>query len=127
MRSIDGRISKLEHRLGIARNAPRYLVVLSDRDLESVEDSYVQILGEAGFLPPSGFGVVDFTVIPRGLSPKDEGRFVRENGAEICGPRVGGFKRGPQVERDGTVQSIGRTDSTDATVARLPQVVIELL
>ncbi len=127
MNSIDTRLSKLEHRLGIARNAPRYLLVLTDRDLESVEDSYVQILGEAGFLPASGFGVVDLTVIPRGLSAKDEERFVQENGAEICGSRVGGFKRRPQVERDATVQSVGQTDSKDGTVARLPQVVIELL
>jgi hypothetical protein len=35
MNSIDGRISKLEHQLGIARNAPRYLLILTDRDLES--------------------------------------------------------------------------------------------
>jgi hypothetical protein len=117
MKSIDGRISKLEDRLGIAHNAPRYLVILTDRDLESVEDSYVQILDE----PASGFGVVDFTVIPRGLDAKDEERFVQENGAEICGSRVGGFKRGPH----GTV--VGQTALMDGTVARLPQVVIELL
>ncbi len=127
MNSIDARLGKLEHRFGIARSAPKYLLILTDRDLESVEDSYVQILGEAGFLPASGFGVVDFTVIPRGLSPKEEERFVRENGAEICGMRVGGFKGGPGLERDGTVQSVAQTDSTDGTVARLPQVVIELL
>ena len=127
MRSIDAWLGKLEHRLGIARNAPKYLLILSDRDLESVEDSYVQILGEAGFLPASGFGVVDLTVIPRGLNAKDEERFVRENGADICGSRVGGFKRGPQVERDGTVQSVGQTELMDGTMAGRPQVVIELL
>ena len=33
MRSIDGRLSKLEHRLGIAGNAPKYLLILTDRDL----------------------------------------------------------------------------------------------
>jgi hypothetical protein len=125
MNSIDARLSKLEHRLGIARNAPRYLLVLTDRDLESVEDSYVQILGEAGFLPASGCGVVDFTVIPRGLSAKDEERFVRENGAEICGMRIGGFKRGPNVGRyDGVV---GQPELMDGTMAGRPQVVIELL
>jgi hypothetical protein len=127
MKSIDGRLGKLEHRFGIARSAPKYLLILTDRDLESVEDSYVQILGEAGFFPTSGFGVVDLTVIPRGLNAKDEERFVRENGAEICGSRVGGFKRGSQVERDGTVQSIGQTYSTDGAVARPPQVMIELV
>jgi hypothetical protein len=91
MKSIDGRLSKLEGRFGIARSAPRYLLILTDRDPESVEDAYVQILDEAGLLPTTGCGVVDFTVIPRGLSAKDEEKFVRENGAEICGLRVGGF------------------------------------
>jgi hypothetical protein len=62
-------------------------------DLESIEDAYVQILGEAGFFPASGIGVVDFTVIPRGLNAQDGEKSVRDNGAEICGSGVGGFKR----------------------------------
>jgi hypothetical protein len=56
MNSIDARLGKLENWFGIARSAPSYLLILTDRDLESVEDSYVQVLDEAGFLPPSGFG-----------------------------------------------------------------------
>jgi hypothetical protein len=52
---------------------------------------------------------------------------VRENGAEICGSRVGGFKRELRVGRDGIVQSVGQTELTDATIAGRPQVVIELL
>jgi hypothetical protein len=122
MRSTDGRISKLEHRLGIARHAPKYLLILTDRDLESVQDSYVQILDEAGFLPASGFEVVDLTVIPRGLNAQEEQRFVRENGAEICGMRVGG----PGFKRNGTVQPLPKADVTEGGGA--PQiVVVELL
>jgi hypothetical protein len=43
------------------------------------------------------------------------------------GSRVGGFKKEPCVGRDGAVPPVGQTDSTDGTVAHLPQVVIELL
>jgi hypothetical protein len=47
-------------------------------------DAYVQILDDRGFLPSTGFGMVDFTVIPRGLRAQEEEKFVRENGSEIC-------------------------------------------
>ena len=127
MKTIDGRLSKLEHRFGIAHNAPIYLLILTDRDLESVEDAYVKILDEAGFLPSSGVGVVDFTVIPRGLNAQDGEKFVRENGAEICGLRVGGFKRGPGVERSGTVQPVRKAEMTDGGIAAPQIVVVELL
>lgn len=55
MKSIDGRVSKLEHRFGIAGLVPRYLVILTDRDTGPAEDSYPTILDEAGFLPSAGF------------------------------------------------------------------------
>jgi hypothetical protein len=126
MRTIDRRLGKLERRFGIARNGPIYLLILTDRDLESVEDAYIKILDEAGFLPSSGVGAVDFTVIPRGLNAEQEARFVRENGAEICGMRVGGFKGGPGVERNGTVQPVRKAEMTEGGAA--PQiVVVELL
>jgi hypothetical protein len=127
MKSIDGRLSKLEHRFGVARSAPRYLFILSDRDLESVEDAYIKILDEAGFLPSSGVGTLDFTVMPRGLNAQEGEKFVRENGAEICGMRVGGFKGGPGVERNGTVQAVRKTEATDGCIAAPQIVVVELL
>jgi hypothetical protein len=127
MKTIDRRLGKLERRFGIARNGPIYLLILTDRDLESVEDAYVKILDEAGFLPNSGIGVVDFTVIPRGLNAEEEEKFVRENGAEICGMRVGGFKGGPGVERNGTVQPVRKVEMTDEGIAAPQRVVVELL
>ena len=89
MKNFEGRLNKLEHRFGIGGGAARYLVILTDRDLEPAdEDAYVQILKEGGFLPTTGVGMVDFTEIPRGLNAKEEEKFVRENGAVICGSRL---------------------------------------
>ena len=92
MKSIDGRLSKLEHRFGIA--APRYLVIVTDRDLGPAEDVYLKILDENEFLPAgAGFGAVDFTLIPSGLSAKEAETFVRENGAKIRGSQLPTIKK----------------------------------
>jgi len=89
MRRIDGRLNNLERKFGIAGNEEKYLFVLTDRDLgEAEQDAYVQILDDGGFLPSAGFGMVDLTVIPRGLSAKEAESFVRANGAEICRSRL---------------------------------------
>jgi hypothetical protein len=83
--SIDGRVNKLECKFGIAGHEQKYVVVLTDRNIGDAEqDTYVQILDDAGFLPSAGFGMVDLTVIPRGLSTKEEEKFVRENATELC-------------------------------------------
>ena len=87
MKSIDGRLSKLERRFGIAGSEARFLLILTDRDLGQAEqDAYVKILDEGGFLPAAGMAMVDFTLIPCGLNAKEAERFVRENGAQICNP-----------------------------------------
>jgi hypothetical protein len=85
MKSIDGRLSKLEHRLGIAGSGPRYLITLIEGDAGPAQDAYLKILDEAGFFPATGSYMVDFTLIPRGLNAKEAEKFVRENGALICG------------------------------------------
>jgi hypothetical protein len=66
MRSISGRLRKLEDRLGITRNAPRYLLIVMDagKELGPAEDAYIKSLDEAGLLPSSGFGLVDLLHIP---------------------------------------------------------------
>jgi hypothetical protein len=66
MRSIDGQLSKLEHRLGVTRNAPRYLLVLRDarREYGPADDAYIKSLDEAGLLPTSGFAMVDLSNRP---------------------------------------------------------------
>jgi hypothetical protein len=68
MRSIDGRLNNLEYRLGIARDAPRYLLIVMDagRELGPADDAYIESLYEGGLLPTSGFGLVDLTHTPNG-------------------------------------------------------------
>jgi hypothetical protein len=85
MTSIDGRVSKLEHRFGVAGSAIIFLVILIEGGGGTAADAYLQILDEAGFFPASGSYMVDFSVIPSGLNAKEVEKFVRENGARICG------------------------------------------
>jgi hypothetical protein len=76
MRSIDGRLSKLEHRLGIARNAPRYLLIMmrAGQEFGPADDAYIESLDEAGLLPISGFGVVDLIHKPSPATVKQGAR-----------------------------------------------------
>jgi hypothetical protein len=89
MKSIDGRISKLERRFGIADDRERFVVILdgavSKRALS--DDRCIQILDEAGLLHSSGVEVVDLTQIPNGLSAKETERFLRESGAKLSSSR----------------------------------------
>ena len=47
------------------------------------DDRCIEILDESSLLDTGG--LVDFTQIPNGLDAKETQRFVRENGARICG------------------------------------------
>jgi hypothetical protein len=61
MKSIHGRLRRLEDRLGIRHKAPRYLLILRRAGTElspAQEDAYIKSLDDAGHLPTSGFGVV---------------------------------------------------------------------
>ena len=102
MRSIEGRLGKLENRFGLAQNQTLCRFILSEagRDFGGAEDTYLQILDEAGFTAANGFTLVDLTRIPQGLSAKAEERFVRENGAWICGPRSAPNPRARSAELD---------------------------
>jgi len=65
MRSIDGRLSKLENRFGIAQTKTSYRLIVNDagRELGAARDAYLQILDEAGVFHAGGFVVVDLTKI----------------------------------------------------------------
>ncbi len=71
MRSIDGRLSKLEYRLGIARKAPRYLLIVMDagREFGPADEAYISSLYEAGLLPTSGFAMIDLGLLPNRSVP----------------------------------------------------------
>jgi hypothetical protein len=61
MRNIDGRLNRLEDRLGLRRDDPRYLLILREagRELGPAEEAYIQRLDECGSLQTGGFVVVD--------------------------------------------------------------------
>jgi hypothetical protein len=126
MKSIDGRLRKLEDRFGIAKNEPRFVLILdgagSKRALS--DDNCIQILDEAGFLHTSGFGPVDLTQIPNGLNAKETERFLRENGAQLCGSPLAQSPHGPA---EGGVRPIGPTGlNPEVTTASAPEITVQL-
>jgi hypothetical protein len=56
-----------------------------DRGLALDKDTCVHILRECGYLPRHGVGTVNLGKIPNGLNAKETERFLRENGALVCG------------------------------------------
>jgi hypothetical protein len=93
MRIVTRRIDKLEVRLGIAAlKRPCTAIVVTGPGCEFAfsHDACVEILRESGFLPDGVlFGIVDLQRIPRWLTAKELERFLRQNGAEICGSDLG--------------------------------------
>jgi hypothetical protein len=89
MRTAIRRIDRLENRLGIAAAKRPCLVVVAARagcKLALDNDACIEILRESGFLPDGPhFAAVNLLQIPDGLNAKQLERFLRENGAEICG------------------------------------------
>ena len=70
------------------------------------DDTCLRILREAGFPPANAVATVDLCEIPGGLSAEETERFIRENGAKICGidsqaPTVKEDHRNAQRRRSG--------------------------
>jgi hypothetical protein len=88
MKVISKRLCKLESRFGLGPETEQILLVLTraQRRLALDEDTCVGILRECGFLPTGHCGLVKLGSIPDGLNAKETERFLREKGAEICGP-----------------------------------------
>jgi hypothetical protein len=90
MRTATRRIDKLEDRLGIAARRPGLLIVATGAGLRNAldVDACMNILRESGFVPTGpGVGLVNFLHLPEGLNAVELEKFLRERGAEICGPR----------------------------------------
>ena len=85
MRTIERRLRQLEDRFGTADNQRRILVVVRPAGSED-HDRYIEILRECGYLPTGPMGVVNFCSMPKGMNAEETERFLRERGAEICGP-----------------------------------------
>jgi len=73
------------YRLGTARDGPRYVVILADREVSPEEEAYVEMLSKAGSFAGAVISMVDFKVIPEGLTAIEIDRFVRENGTTRSG------------------------------------------
>ena len=89
MKTIDGRIRKLEDRFWIGNGKQPLLLVLCHAGwgLALDQDRCIQILSECGFLPTGAIGLVDLLGIPDGLNAEELERYLREDGAETCGLR----------------------------------------
>jgi hypothetical protein len=106
MRTVAGRIDRLENRLGIAAGKPKLRVIICRAGWgEALSlDRCSEILSECGFLP-DGISVVDLLHIPEDLNAEELERYLRENGAEICGPRGAQSQNGATgLNRDGTAK-----------------------
>jgi hypothetical protein len=84
MRTVT-RIAKLEHRLGIAKGAPRIRYVVRPAS-PFPESKYLQVLEEMR-IPWPHITMVNLCAIPTGLNEQEMERFLRKCGAEICYPR----------------------------------------
>jgi hypothetical protein len=73
-RNFDGRLNQLESQFGIARSAPRYLVILMDagKELGPAEEAYIETLDAAGLLFTGGVGLVDLSKMPDGQNGAKE-------------------------------------------------------
>jgi hypothetical protein len=89
VRTIARRLQKLERGFGLGPETETLLMVVTaaDRGLALDQDRCIQILRECGLLPTGPVGVVNLGQIPDGLNAEELKRFLREDGAEICGLR----------------------------------------
>ena len=86
MKAIGNRIRKLEDRIFPTRQERRFWITkLPNRKFALDQDRCEKILGECGFLPNVRFGVLNFMDIPDGLNAKELEKYLRTNGAQICG------------------------------------------
>jgi hypothetical protein len=89
MKAISKRLCRLESRFGLGPGTEQLLLVVTaaGRGLALDQDRCIQILRESGFLPTGPVGVVNLGEIPDGRNAEELERFLRKDGAEICGLR----------------------------------------
>jgi hypothetical protein len=89
MNALTRRIRRLEDQFGCGDGRPQLLLVVTaaGKALALDQDRCIQILRECGSLPTGPVGVVNLGEIPNGLNADELERFLRKDGAEICGLR----------------------------------------
>jgi hypothetical protein len=100
MRTVSGRIDRLEQRLGIGKGRRMPLTIASLAYGGLNKDKCLQILEECGFLHSQTY-LVNLCFIPLGLNEQELERFLRTRGVEPCFPLPPGYT-GPiaGIQRD---------------------------
>ena len=100
MKAISKRLCKLESQFGLGPETEQLLLVVTaaGKALALDQDRCIQILRECGFLPTGPVGLVNLGEIPDGLNAEELERFLREDGADICGLRSAQNHGGPADE-----------------------------
>src|SRR5580658_4578724 len=82
------RIAKLEEQLGTRNGQPQHFLVIRRLDRIPALDSNacIEILRKCGHLPTHGCAVVRLD-IPDVMDAAETGKFLRDHGADLCGPR----------------------------------------
>jgi len=106
MKAIASRIRKLEHRIFPDSGQPQgiWVSVIAGQELALAQDRCIGILRECGFLPKTRFAVLGFWGIPDGLNAGELEKYLRTNGAQICGTARDQQERVPKapIPADGT-------------------------
>ena len=89
MKTVLSRIAKLEDRLGTAVGKQQLLFVVCHAGMQQalVQDKYIEILRQSGFLPTGPIGLVSFRKVPGGLNAEETEQHLRDHAEEICDPR----------------------------------------
>ena len=105
MRTVAGRIERLENHLGTAPGKKlRVIICRAGWPHPLGMDKCLDILRGRGFLPDSpGVSCVDFLHLPLGTNAEELERYLGENGGELCRPR------GAQTENGSTELRPGET------------------
>jgi hypothetical protein len=100
MRTVTGRIDRLEQRLGVGKGRRMPPIIASCAFGRLNEDRCLQILEECGFLHAQT-DLVNLWAIPQGLTEEEVERFLRKRGVELCFPLPPGYT-GPiaGIQRD---------------------------
>ena len=87
MKAIHSRMRRLQQQLCPDGGLPPrfWVTVLVGREFALDQDRCIEILGESGFLPKTRFGILSFCGIPDGLNARELEKYLRTNGAQICG------------------------------------------
>jgi hypothetical protein len=104
MEAIDRRIRRLQQQLCPDEGQPQgiWVAVIYGQQFALDRDRCIDILRECGFLPKTRFAVLGFWGIPDGLNAVELEKYLRTNGAQICGTGQPQITPSAPIPADGT-------------------------